>query len=273
MYPYEMPANFGIPKSIFNRLVLAQVLRNADGIACVSEATRSQLRRYAPIEIWRKSVQICNCVEAESRVATASPIPGWNGEPFLLCVAQHRKNKNIPVLIRTFQRLLQIGQITPECHLVVVGIAGPETALIRRAARAAGLDQSIRFLEGLSDPELQWCYRKCDALVAPSITEGFGLPVAEALLAGCRVVCSDIPAHREIGGSCCKFVSLQGNAVEALALGITEALREPKQLPVVLPEFSASTLAKQYVALYRRVIATARSERHAEAVGPVGAPA
>ena len=53
-------------------------------------------------------------------------------------------------------------------------------------------------------------------LSAPSITEGFGLPVAEALLAGCRVVCSDIPAHREVGDGHCRFVALQRNAEDAL---------------------------------------------------------
>jgi glycosyltransferase involved in cell wall biosynthesis len=102
--------------------------------------------------------------------------------------------------------------------------------------------------------------------VAPSITEGFGLPVAEALLVGCRIVCSDIPAHREVGDGQCRFVALRGNVEKALAAAISETLREPKKQPTLLPQFSAPVLAKQYMSLYRRLIASAEpSERAARA--------
>ncbi len=90
-----------------------------------------------------------------------------------------------------------------------------------------GLTNRIHFLEGISDEQLQWFYAHCGALVAPSSTEGFGLPIAEALLAGCRVVCSDIPAFREVGGEHCRFVSLRGNAEESLADGIVATLADP----------------------------------------------
>jgi glycosyltransferase involved in cell wall biosynthesis len=257
LYPYEIPLNFGFPKFIFNRLILQQCLRSINAIACVSEATSVRLRQYAPATTWRKAVRIYNCVEAESLCAMESPIPGWQGEPFLLCVAQHRRNKNIPLLIRTLDRLLGFGQIDPRMKLVVIGIAGPETRSIYRLVSGRDLDLSVHFLEGLSEPELQWCYARCEALVAPSMTEGFGLPVAEALLAGCRVICSDIPAHREVGDGHCRFVALRKNAEEALAEAIVATLREPAKAPISLPQFSSSLLAKQYIGLYRRLVAPA----------------
>jgi glycosyltransferase involved in cell wall biosynthesis len=89
------------------------------------------------------------------------------------------------------------------------------------------------------------------------MTEGFGLPVAEALLAGCRVVCSDIPAHREVGNGQCRFVALRRDAEEALARAISATLREPKKAPMPLPQFSAPVLAQQYLVLYRNLIASA----------------
>jgi glycosyltransferase involved in cell wall biosynthesis len=91
-------------------------------------------------------------------------------------------------------------------------------------------------------------------LVAPSITEGFGLPVAEAMLAGCRVVCSEIPAHWEIGAGRCHFVELGQQAEERLAAAIAASLSEAKPMPDRLPELSAPVLARDYVALYRKVI-------------------
>jgi glycosyltransferase involved in cell wall biosynthesis len=257
LYPYEIPGNFGFPKFIFNRVVLKQCLRNVDVIACVSEATRLRLKQYVSDALWRKAVRIYNCVEAGPASAKHSPVPNWQGEPFLLCVAQHRRNKNIPLLIRTFNRLRQFGHVSLDMKLVVVGIATQETRRIHRLVSTLGLGGSIYFLEGLLEPELQWCYANCEAVVAPSITEGFGLPVAEAILAGCRVVCSDISAHREVGDGQCRFVALRGNVEETLAAAIAGALHEPKKQPMLLPQFSTRVLAKEYMSLYQRLIVSA----------------
>jgi glycosyltransferase involved in cell wall biosynthesis len=257
LYPFEIPANFGFPKVVFNRGVLRQCLRNASVIACVSDATRMRLRQYAGSSECDKSLRIYNCVEPVPGAAKHSPIPRWSGEKFLLCVAQHRCNKNLPALLRVFERLSRCAVVEPDTKLVVVGIVGPETREIRRLAAASGLSGRIHLLEALSEPELQWCYRHCELLVAPSLTEGFGLPVAEALLAGCRVVCSDIAAHREIANGHCRFVPLEGDFEAAFATAIVETLSTARPAPIVLPQLSAVTIARQYVDLYRELVTSA----------------
>jgi len=258
LYPYEIPMNFGFPKFIVNRMVLQQCLRNIDAIACVSEITLLRLRRYVPVAVWQKALRIYNCIEAEPIHNLQPPLRSLQTQPFLLCVAQHRRNKNIPLLIRTFHRMLRAGQVAPAMKLMIVGIAGPETRNIHRLVSALGLGDKVCFLEGVSDSELQWCYAHCQAVVSPSIVEGFGLPIAEALLAGCRIVCSDIPAFREVGDGQCRFVTLEGTAEEMLAAAIGVALNEPKGSSRSLPQFSAPVLAKQYTSLYRRLIASAK---------------
>lgn len=265
LYPYEIPMNFGFPKFIFNRIVLQQCLRNVDAIACVSETTRARLREYASDTIWQKAVRIYNCVEAEPLAAARSPIPGWQGEPFLLCVAQHRKNKNLPLLIHAFNRMRCSGQVDRNIKLVVVGIGGPETSNIRKLVAATQLSRDVHFLEGLSEPELHWCYQRCATLVAPSITEGFGLSIAEGILAGCRIVCSDIPAHREIGNGRCRFVKLQQDAEMTLAMAIAATLREPKKRPIQLPQLSTGVLAQQYIELYLALVASTATVRNMKA--------
>jgi glycosyltransferase involved in cell wall biosynthesis len=265
LYPFEIPMNFGVSKFLFNRIVLQQCLHAADAIACVSDTTRMRLKQYAPASVWRKATRIYNCVEPVPDSAVESPISGWRQEPFLLSIAQHRRNKNIPTLLRGFDRLLRSDWIEADAKLVVVGIRGPETETINALVRELGLGKSVHFLEGLKEEELQWCYRNCEVLVAPSLTEGFGLPVAEGLLAGCRIVCSSIPAHREIGEGHCRFVALHENAAEALATVIADALADPKPLPVDLPQLSAPVLADQYLSLYRDLIAsTATRSKNAE---------
>ena len=273
LYPYEIPMNFGFPKFIFNRIVLQQCLRNVDAIACVSEITLLRLRQYVPTTVWQKAIRIHNCVEAEKIRNPKPPLPGWGSERFLLCVAQHRRNKNIPLLIRTFHRLLRTAQVAPEMKLMIVGIAGPETRGIHRLVLTLGLDGKVCFLEGVSESELQWCYTHCEVVVSPSTVEGFGLPIAEALLAGCRIVCSDIPAFREVGDEQCRFVSLDRNAEEMLAEAIVAALDEPKGPPRSLPQFSAPVLAKQYTSLYRRLIASASFQENASASASINSAA
>ncbi|HEV2708949.1 MAG TPA: glycosyltransferase family 1 protein [Edaphobacter sp.] len=265
MYPYEIPRNFGFPKFIFNRLVLTQCLHNVDVIACVSDATRNRLEQYSSASVWRKAIRIYNCVEAQPRCATQSPLSNWKGEPFLLCVAQHRHNKNLPLLIRTFDRLLRSGQVGSNLRLVILGITAQETRNIDRLVATLGLGGSICFLQGLSEAELQWCYARCEAVVAPSLTEGFGLPIAEGLLAGCRIVCSDIPAHREVGDVQCRFVSLGRDAEITFVEAIVEVIKEPKRSPAILPQFSMPTLAKQYISLYHKLVSSTVPQKNANA--------
>jgi glycosyltransferase involved in cell wall biosynthesis len=273
LYPYEIPGNFRFPHVIFNRLVLQRCLRSVNAIACVSETTMLRLRQYAPRSTWQKAVRIYNCVEPQPHRATFAPIWRSTREPFLLSVAQHRKNKNIALLIRAFHRLLRASEINSNMKLVVVGIEGPETQHIQQLVSALDVSRNVLLLRGLSDPELQWCYAQCEALVVPSKTEGFGLPVAEGLLVGCRIICSDIPAFREVGGPHCRYVTLGKGEEVALTAAIKATLQESRKNPLPLPHLSAEVLANQYVNLYRTLMPTAaplqNTDRVASTLGAV----
>ncbi len=253
LYPYDIPANFGFPKVLFNRLILQQCLRSVDAIACVSESTRRQLDIYAPRLELEKAVTIYNCVEAGPRMAMQSPLASWNGEPFLLCVAQHRRNKNILLALEVFHRLLRSGEAHPQEVLVIIGIEGPETARIHRFIHATGLTHRVVLLQGVSDAGLQWCYGHCELLLAPSIIEGFGLPVVEAMVQQCRVVCSDIPAFREVGGAYCHYAKLQPSAEDAFVRAIELARKDVSFRAPVASRFSSSRIAADYMQLYTRL--------------------
>jgi glycosyltransferase involved in cell wall biosynthesis len=254
VYPYDAPDNFGFPKVIFNRLVLRRCLQAVDAVACVSSSTLARLDAVEPELSLEKATVIHNCVEAQPRISTWSPLPDWNGEPFLLCVAQHRRNKNILFLLQVFERLLRFRQLAAGTRLVIVGIPGPETPAILRFIAAAKIADRVALLNGLSEEELQWCYRNCKLLLAPSLTEGFGLPVAEALLAGCRIVCSDIPAFRELGADSCRYVSLNSGPEQGFAEAIRAGIRELPSEPVALPQLSAPVIAEQYIQLYHSLL-------------------
>lgn len=253
LYPYDIPANFGFPKVLFNRFILEQCLRSVDAIACVSESTLRQLDIHAPRLGLQKAVTIYNCVEPGPPMAAHSPLPSWSGEPFLLCIAQHRRNKNILLALQIFHRLLRSGNIDPMSRLVIIGIEGPETARIHRFIQTVGLTQRVLLLHGVSEAELQWCYGHCELLLAPSSIEGFGLPVVEAMLHRCRVVCSDIPAFREVGGRYCHYVKLGPAAEDAFIKAIQIARKTGHYAAPATDRFSSRHIAEEYMQLYTRL--------------------
>jgi len=259
LYPYEMPGNFGRLKVFFNRMILQQCLRSVHAIACVSDTTRLLLNKYVSRSTQMKALRIYNCVEPQRRSSEISPSRDCSSDPFLLCVAQHRHNKNIPFLLRAFELLIHDGHSESSMQLVIIGTCGPETRRIQRTIERAGLGQRVRLMAGISDPELQWCYRNCETVVAPSKMEGFGLPVVEALLTGCRVVCSDIPAFREFGGDNCKYVRLDEQSERPFAEAIAATLHEPLRDSVSMPQLSMRSIAAEYVDLYSRLLASART--------------
>jgi glycosyltransferase involved in cell wall biosynthesis len=250
LYPYDIPENFGFPKVLVSRAILRQCLRKVDAIACVSQFTLSRLQKLDD-HLAEKASVIPNSVEREPRPEDVVAPVECSGRPFVLCVAQHRRNKNIPVALRAFGALLHAGQLPSSTQFLLVGNQGPETPAIRKLTAALGLSKNIFELTGISDAQLQWCYRNCCLLVAPSEIEGFGLPVAEALLAGCRVVCSDIPAFHEIGNGYCKYSPLGSQQVTMLADAMRDALNLPLPIPISLPKLSPQVVGQQYLELYR----------------------
>ena len=274
LYPYDIPGNFGFLKGIFHRHVLRQCLRSADAIACVSECTRERLRHWMGEEFASRAVTILNGVDPVSVACARSPKALRTRHPFILCVAQHRRNKNVSLALKVFDRVLRSRTVSSQTVLVIVGVPGPDTVSIRRQIRKCRLESQVILLSGITDSELHWCYRNCDVLLAPSIVEGFGLPVAEGLLAGCKVVCSDIPAFREVGREACRYVALGHGELDGFANAVREALGAPCQAPCSMPWLGIDATAERYIALYRRLLPNSVSSEfgalRSPPIGPSG---
>jgi glycosyltransferase involved in cell wall biosynthesis len=214
-----------------------------------------------------KAVTINNCVESGPKPAKPPFVSTWHDAPFLLCVAQHRRNKNVMVALQAFRRLITRNDISQNTRLIVVGMPGPESTSLYRFVRDAHLAEHVVFVNGISEAELQWCYRHCELLLAPSTLEGFGLPVLEAQFAGCRIVCSDIPAFREAGGSSCSFVELGPAAEERFAQAVVLSLSQPRPAPAHLPHLAPGHVSQQYVRLYQLLLASPGLKDNLLAIG------
>ena len=256
LYPYECPENFGFPQVLFNRWFLKQCISNSDGIACVSQSTLESLKHYFPALDSSKTISVIYNYVDFSHVKPQIPerFALKTNESFLLCVAQHRQNKNLDLLIKSYAQLLKNGNLTPSIKLLLVGNSGPETDNLYALIQTLNLQSQVVFLSSLKDEELCWLYKKCQIFIIPSSTEGFCLPLVEALTLAPQVICSDIPIFREVGGNNCTYFSLENNALTNLSQAIVKFLERPNIANnTYITRFNKSHIAQQYLDLYSQV--------------------
>lgn len=253
LYPYESPENFGYPQVWFNRWFLKQCVRSSDGLSCVSRITLNSVNQFFPNRrANQQRIVIYNYVDF-SHVEIEAPQALADGEnlDFLLCVAQHRKNKNLDLLIETHANLLKEKVLKDSSKLVLVGSPGPETTYLQKLIDWLSLQQKVVFLSVLTDRELGWLYKNCSLFVIPSSTEGFCLPLVEALFWGCKVVCSNIPIFREVGSETCIYFQLEGEPRVNLSEAIVHALdSHPQETLSINQNFLRENVTQNLVGFY-----------------------
>lgn len=254
LYPYECPENFGFPQVLFNRLFLRQAINNSDGLPCVSRVTADKLKFYFPRLRPQQQVEVVYNYVDFAKLEFAPPQNFNNESRFLLCVAQHRPNKNLDLLLKSYIEFLETQALEQNCQLVIVGSSGPETENIKSFIANHSLETRVTLLSAIDDQELGWLYQNCLSFVIPSSTEGFCLPLAEALHLSNSIVCSDIPIFREIGDSRCEYFSLQENRITNLTQALIKAINV-KNLPSGngTSRFHKSQIAHQYLNLYHQL--------------------
>jgi glycosyltransferase involved in cell wall biosynthesis len=126
-------------------------------------------------------------------------------DPYLL-VSTIEPRKNHTYLLDAFDR---VWQESPETKLCIVGKIGWGCDhVVSRIREHPQFGKSLMMFNDLGDADLKFCYRHAKALVFPSIVEGFGLPIIEALNHGLPVLASDTPIHREVGKELCQYFDL-----------------------------------------------------------------
>lgn len=119
--------------------------------------------------------------------------PRAERQPYLLHVGRRVGNKNVQNLLRGFA----LSRAAADLHMVFTGDADPQT---QAAAAAAGVSERVRFAGPVDDAALADLYRHASGLLFPSLHEGFGLPIVEAMASGTPVITSDTTSMPEIAG-------------------------------------------------------------------------
>jgi len=177
--------------------------------------------------------------------------------PFCLAVGSLEPRKNLGRLLDAWEELP--AALREEHILVVVASAGWLQGGVRGRLRDLEREGAARFVTRLSESDLAALYRRARVAVFPSLAEGFGLPVAEAMASGTPVVTSNVSSMPEVAGGAAVLVDPED--VDAITAGIRRVFERPelrRDLREKGPErairFSAELVVPRLLEIYRRTI-------------------
>ncbi len=220
----------------------------ADTIVCISEFAKSETEKY--LRLNGKPVQVVyNGIERIDLLQEQQPASVCTSTPYLFTIGECKEKKNFHVLLDMMKSL-------PQYQLYIAGRdTTPYADMIRRRIQ----DEQIKnvHLPGMvSQAEKVWLYRHCTAFVFPSLFEGFGLPVVEAMLFRKPVICSRETSLVEIGGKYVRFFE-EGYPAEASAQLIQNTIdtythEEQEAAWQYATSFSWKNHVEAYLRIYRK---------------------
>ncbi|MGI8430169.1 MAG: glycosyltransferase family 4 protein [Solirubrobacteraceae bacterium] len=253
------------------------VLRNLAAVVCPTEAVRRDILRLCDVEPARVHAihhgigEQFRQLPAEMRTRLRKGV-GTGTAHILLHVGTGTFYKNVTATLATLRALRDSG------HDAVLVLVGQQLGVSDRAEQARlGLESAVLELGWVSDERLAELYNAADVLLFPSLAEGFGWPVAEAMACGTPVVASDIPALREVGGDAILYAP--ATDARALADAVRSLLDRPEGRAIAVEnvlerarQFDWGRALDEYEALYREVADRASASRR-RSQGPRTAPA
>ncbi len=206
--------------TVIERLTLGTAVRRSTSLLAISQATADALGARFPRAVSRTVVAPLGVTPALAGTLDAEEAETLPAAGFVLAVGTLEPRKNLPRLVEAYRRLDR--RLQDEHPLVVVGALGWETGATLDALRS--LDGRCSMLGHVSDAALAELYRRCAVFCYPSLGEGFGLPVLEAMAAGAAVLTSNLSSLPEVGGDAVDYVDPRDTA--SIAAGLRSMLED-----------------------------------------------
>ncbi len=242
------------------RWTIVPAARRADALIAISGAARDEMCEIAgfapddftvvPHGAGRGRVAGAGALLPESEVRARHAL---GDARVVLCVAAKRRHKNQELLVRA------AAALPDDVVVVLAGRPEPYDAELRALAAELGVEQRMRFADHVPDAELEalWAIAACAAF--PTLAEGFGLPVLEAMDRGVPVAASDVAVLREVGGAVPHWFDPRDPAAAAAAIvGAMDDASAPAAGRERAAAFSWDAAAAATIDVYERALAGRR---------------
>jgi glycosyltransferase involved in cell wall biosynthesis len=238
------------------RVIVRAAARRADALIAITEAARDDVA--ATLGIPPQRIPVVHNGAGRPPRTVPEPVEDvrarydLEGRKVVLCVAAMRPHKNQELLVRALHML------DDDVVLVLCGHPEPYADELDQVAEELGVASRLRIAGYVDDAELEALWQIAGCAAFPTLAEGFGLPLLEAMQRGVPVACSDIPALREIGGAVPHY--FDPHDVTAAARTVQAALDQPDDGAAAAAQaarFSWEESARGTFAAYERALAAA----------------
>lgn len=208
------------------RLVIPRVARRADRLIAFSDAAAEDVVQY--LHVSRSRIDVVPLAAGANRPGSPPTPPerlraklGLAGGPVILTVSAKKTHKN---LVRLVRAMAAVAARQPEAVLVLPGKPTEHERELRELARELGIAGHVAFPAFVDAGDLEGLYALAQCFVFPSLNEGFGIPVLEAMRHGVPVACSRTSSLPEVGGQAARY--FDPCSVQEIASAVLELLED-----------------------------------------------
>lgn len=205
--PVLFPRFHSLPSSIVHKITLPGIMKRASCIIANSAHTKQDIEQYYPAAVGKTHI-VRPGVEAIFQPEQDGAVLRKYGirQPYLLFVGTLEPRKNLPALLRAYEKFRESG---PALQLVLAGRKGWKNESFFSALEASPFRSDIVLTGYTGRHELPVLYSMAKLFVYPSVYEGFGLPVLEAMACGAPVLISSTSSLPEVGGKAAQYFDPQ----------------------------------------------------------------
>lgn len=226
LYPEFLPSRFAF---LYAQRMIRRSLSRGDRILTHSKTTKRDLLQHFDVGGEKIQVVYSGVADAFRRRLEEEELERWMRNlglerPYLLFVGNPKPHKNLDRVVQAYARALEMHPF--EGPLVCVGDRGGTAFKIEQRARQLGIADRVQLLGHVAEEALPAIYQGATLLLYPTLYEGFGLPVVEAMASGVAVITSNRSALREVAEGYAHLVDPLD--VRAMAEAIAHCMRDEK---------------------------------------------
>lgn len=259
----ELPQFFSPHEIGLRNDFMSDLNRKADQIICISEYTRKSVLKHLGIPPERThAVPICiqtrlSCPEKKKHLEYLAEF-GISKRPYMFYPANFWPHKNHKMLLTAYGMLLARNPENP-IDLVFTGALNGRESAIKQAVSQMGLTKRVHFLGFIPEEKLAAVWCSSEFLIFPSLYEGFGIPVLEAMSIGKPVLCSDGTSLPEVAGDAALYFDPRKpeslvNSIERITTDASLRKHLVEKGRVRADRFHANEMTRSYLNIFKKAM-------------------